>query len=87
MHVPVVTTTQAGARSEVDVYQRFAECEPASLIADQRAKNIAGLQHAGDDRLLSLAQVNATGDCSGAPQARHFSLTVRASNIQLKAST
>ncbi len=78
MDVSVTPATQAGARSEVNaknVNQRFAKGETACLIADQRAKDIAGLQHdakSGADRLLSLAQVDAAGNFPGAPQARQF---------------
>ena len=75
MYVSVAATAQAGAGSEVhaeDVDQRFAESESSGLVADQRAKNIAGFQHdaeGGADGLLSFAQVNSTGDLSSPPKA------------------
>src|ERR1700722_16949473 len=78
MYVSLTPAAQAGARSEVNakyVDQRFAKGETAGLIADQRAKDVAGLQHdakSGADRLLPLAQVDATGNFPGAPKAGQF---------------
>ena len=66
MHIPVATSTQAGARSEMDaedVDEWFAKGESAGLVADQRAKNIAGFQNhteGGADRFLAFSEINAS---------------------------
>jgi hypothetical protein len=89
MHVPVAPATQAGARSEVnskDIDSSNARRPAWSRIKGPKMSPDFNMMPSAADRLLPLAQVNATGEFPGTPKARQPSLAVRASNIQLTSS-
>jgi hypothetical protein len=89
MHVPVAPATQAGARSEVnskDIDSPNARRPAWSRIKGPKMSPDFNMMPSAADRLLPLAQVNATGEFSRHANLLWPSAQATSSNIQLKAA-